>query len=361
MASPLDAPPDVRTARVAQVQRLFVVRLAILRRIVQRSASIAYEREVGLSDNDWLMISFIGLHEPPVLAAQISERLLYDKGQVSRVATRLIEADLLLRDHDRGPLRLSKAGLAVFARIQRIVRVRNEALLKGIPDADLLLLDRVLDKLFAGAIALLDEEERRLDPQDGHSPQNIVTTRPGRDGDDWRTPSSEAAPANRPITPDLHVLLHLLRHSARQAYGRVTGLSNFDWLTLSNIAVSTPLTLADLIVALDRNKSQVGRALNRLIALGLASRKKERGIASVVITITPAGEAAYEAIAIEAGRRDALLVADLTRAEQRALVSMLDRLTQNALDLLTQEKAISAKRPGAKSPSRRAAGVGEHD
>jgi DNA-binding MarR family transcriptional regulator len=336
MDSPLDASVETLSLRVAQVQRLLVVRLGTFRRIVMRSAGIAYERELGLPENDWLLVSFIGMHEGPVLASEIAARLLYDKAQVSRVASRLVEAGLVLRDHDRGPLRLSKRGLEDFDRIQRILLARNRALLKSVSEKDLVVLDKVLDKLFASARALL-EDERRLSPRPAAAGDQAVT-RPGREGDSWRTGLTAAA--IRPlIMPDLHVLLRLLRQSATLAYGRVTGLPDFDWLTLSNIAMSAPLTLTDLIVALDRDKSQVGRAVNRLIALGLAARHKERGVASEVVTITPAGEAAYDAIAREAHRRDERLTADLTVRERRALTSILDRLTQNALDLLMREKA----------------------
>jgi DNA-binding MarR family transcriptional regulator len=152
----------------------------------------------------------------------------------------------------------------------------------------------------------------------------------------------EAAAAEL-IVPDLYMLLRLLRRSADLAFSRVTGLSNFDWRALARIEVSGPLTLSDLITGLDRNKSQVGRAVERLVVLQLVERKKEPGVSSVVLATTNAGKAAYDLILREAQRRHNVLIDELTIREHRGLQSVLDRLTQNALDILERERIIEAK------------------
>jgi DNA-binding MarR family transcriptional regulator len=338
--TPLDESAGAFVARVKVMQRLLVVRLATLRRIVMRSAGIAYGRELGLCDNDWLVLTFIGMQRKPVLAVEIGRRLVLDKGQISRVVSRLVDAGLVVRQAARGPLGLSRVGRRVYGRIERIIEQRNAALLDAIGADEQRILDPALDKLFAGADVLLADERRFAGLEVEREFEHIE--RPGRVGDAWRWPQLPAGEgARRLIMPDLQVLLRHLRQSAKLAYGRVTGLSNFDWLTLTYIAMQGPLTLVDLIALLDRNKSQVGRALNRLVAQGIASRAKQAGVSSVVVAITAKGEAAYEAVLEEARRRDERLIADLTMREYRTLVSILDRMTENALALLEHERALS--------------------
>lgn len=338
--SPLDPATETLLARRRIVQPLLVTRLATLRQIVQRSASIAFGRVSGLNDFDWLVVSFVGLHDRPAVAAEIGERVQRDKAQVSRALARLTRSAILSRASRRAPLTLTEDGRRLYDRIEAVLVARNTALLEGATEEELGLLDGVLDKLFRGANGLFARERGLADGRAEDAGAGGDVARPAHGLDAGR--SSDAAATRPPpklVIPDLHVLLRLLRRSADLAYGRVTGLKNFDWRTLSHVEMSGPLTLADLIVSLDRNKSQVGRAVTRLVALGLVTRRREKGVASVVLTATPHGRAAFELIMTEAQRREALLIEELTIREYRAFVSFLDRLTHNALALLAQERA----------------------
>ncbi len=329
-SSNFDAHTQTFVERMPLLQRLIGVRLATLRQIVQRSAGLAFGRETGLSDFDWLVIWFIGSQENPV-AADVSESLQRDKGQVSRAVTRLTAGGLISREHLRAPLVLTPLGRDVFARIGRLVRARNEAMLEGVNAEGRALFDGTLDKLFRSAMTLLLQERR----DDGEPISSREVWRPSR--------MQPTHPAPDLIVPDLYMLLRLLRRSADLAFSRVTGLSNFDWRTLAYVEVEGPLTLSNLISGLDRNKSQVGRAVERLATLDLVVRKKEAGVSSVVVATTDAGKAAYDLIFREAQRRHNILVDELTMREHRGLQSMLDQLTQNALGLLERERAIDAK------------------
>jgi DNA-binding MarR family transcriptional regulator len=346
-AVPLDPATETFLARRRLVQGLLVTRLATLRQIAQRSASIALGRATGLNDFDWLVISFVGLHQSPAVAAEIGERLQRDKAQVSRALSRLTRAGYLSRDRRRAPLLLTSAGREVYARLEEVLVARNETLLEGAGPDTLALLDPVLDKLFKGANAILAHERAG-----GRDEPAGAVARPGQGADVWRGSGNGAArSAPKLVMPDLHVLLRLLRRSAELAYGRVTGLKNFDWRTLTHIEMSGPLTLADLIVSLDRNKSQVGRAVTRLVALGLVRRRREKGVPSAILTATPSGRAAFEKIIEEAQRREQALVADLTHHEHRAFVGFLDRVTHNALDLLARERAGGAEAEVRRAPA----------
>lgn len=332
MATPdFDAHTETFVARMPLLQRLLGVRLAVLRDLIQRSASLAFGRETGLSDFDWLVVWFIGRQESPV-AAEVAEKLQRDKGQVSRAVTRLLSSGLVSREHLRAPLVLTSEGRALFERIERLLQSRNAAMLDGVGDEDRALLGGVLDKLFRSATLLL-LHERSDDSDPSESAREV-----------WR-PSlmSRTSSATDMIVPDLYMLLRLLRRSADLAFSRVTNLSNFDWRALARVEIDGPLTLSDLITSLDRNKSQVGRSVERLVSIGLLGRSKEPGVTSVVLSTTDAGKAAYDLIFQEAQRRHAAMIDELTLREHRSLQTILDRLTQNAIGLLEAERAIDAR------------------
>jgi DNA-binding MarR family transcriptional regulator len=233
----------------------------------------------------------------------------------------------------RSPILLTARGEEVRRRIERLVASRNHALLEDVTNEQRKALEAIIATLFKSASAILQTERRLADgrPDDAAS-------------EAWRPSLLQRPDADPPLlAPDLYLLLRLLQRSAELAYNRVTGLSNFDWRLITHIAMAGPMTLSDLIVSIDRNKSQVGRAVERLAALGLVTRRKERGVSSVVLSMAPAGEDAYQKIAAEARRRDAILVEELTIREYRNLQDLLDRLTENALSLLARERTLEAK------------------
>jgi DNA-binding MarR family transcriptional regulator len=322
------------------LRRLLVARLATLRQIMHRSATLAFGRETGLNDFDWLVLSFIGTNFDPAVST-ICGRLRRDKGQVSRSVTRLTGDGLVRREQLRAPLRLTERGAEVNRQIDRILKERNRTLLDGLSVEHRILLNDILDKLFRAANTLL-AYERRL-TKGAAAARVTEIERPALVFDKWRSSSAENDPRSPDwlVMPDLDMLLRLMRQSAGLAHGRVTGLAHFDWLTITHVEVSGPMTLSDLIAALDRNKSQVGRAVARLVAQGLVERRKEPGVASVVLSTTPSGKAAYELILREAERRDAALTEGLTPAEQRGFSAILDHLTHNALGLLASEREQS--------------------
>jgi DNA-binding MarR family transcriptional regulator len=226
----------------------------------------------------------------------------------------------------------------LFGRISRLVEQRNMAMLSGVTLEERALLHRLIDTLFRGGMMLL-EQERSLAPR--------------ADSPSQRDPSSVWRPSQMPrtseadlIVPDLYMLLRLLRRSADLAYSRVTGLLNFDWRALSTIKVRAPITLSELIAELDRNKSQVGRAVERLSAQGLVERRRIEGVPSIVLSVTAEGDSAFMLFFDEACRRHDLLADEITAEEHRALDRILDKLTENALGLLAAEREADAAPAG---------------
>src|SRR5439155_4985191 len=91
-------------------------------------------------------------------------------------------------------------------------------------------------------------------------------------------------------------LLNLLRSSAAPAFRRDTGLSDFDWRILSHVAEYQSLTLIELVPVMDRDKSQVGRAVKRLAQLNLLATQKIGGGRHVRLATTAEGRVMYEGI-----------------------------------------------------------------
>ena len=124
----------------------------------------------------------------------------------------------------------------------------------------------------------------------------------------------------------------------------MTGLSEVECQIVSQVAEYGILTLIELVSTLNRDKSQVGRAVKRLLGLGHLATYKIGGGRHVRLVITSSGRRIYERAARLALRRNAQLVAGLSRAQQAELFAMLDRITLNAEDLLRRQGARAAQR-----------------
>ena len=320
-------------AQMAAARRLFVVRFSMLRRIMQASARIAFGRETDLREFECFIIFYVAANPRPFVT-DLSEGLQRDKAQVSRSVNSLIERGFLTRADRRAPLRLTETGLELNQRLDVLLVQRNEALLNKLSADDLHLLDRLLDKLYASANTLLLEERRLSRDGDGAAVSAPPVSRPGN----VMAKRALEPAAGTLLMPDLHVLLRLVRRSAALAYVRVTGLSNFDWRTLTHAHMSGPITLSELIEVLDRNKSQVGRAVARLTDLGLTQRRRDASLGRIVVWTTPEGAAAYKAVLSEAQRRNEFLAESLTPRERHGLMKLLDQMIQNANGLLEKER-----------------------
>ncbi len=340
MAKAFDETSRSMVLRVQDVRRLLVVRIGTLRRVVHRSAKLAYARESGLGEFEWRVLLFVGAHARPTPRV-VSDSLRRDKGQVSRAVARLTAAGLIEREGARAPLRLTEDGGKVHARMHRLQGERNAALLNGLGAQDRRKLDACLDKLFSAALQLLDEERAlqglgvdKLKGDDGRK-------RPSRLGDRWRA-SRETDPASPDwlVVPDLHVLMQLLQESAALSYKRTAGLAHFDRHTVSNMAVAGPLALADLAEALDRDMTQASRAVGRLAEQGIVTRRRRPGGSRLILSLSEKGWEVFEKIHAEARRRDRVLIGELTITECERLFRILDRMTRNALALIVREQGL---------------------
>jgi DNA-binding MarR family transcriptional regulator len=104
---------------------------------IRRAAATVYRREFGLGQNEWRVISVLGL-EGPLSNNEVAERVALDKGQLSREVSRLAGRGLVARARERRGNRidLTEAGEAVYRRVMAIADRRNRRLLADIGEAD---------------------------------------------------------------------------------------------------------------------------------------------------------------------------------------------------------------------------------
>ena len=141
-------------------------------------------------------------------------------------------------------------------------------------------------------------------------------------------PPAPAAPAlDRTLTYRLHQLHKLTDQDSQLAYPRQAGLSLSDGRCLAAIGSFQPLSVKDLAQRANLNKSQASRAAQALVDQGLVHKQDRaddgRG---VVLTLTAAGQAAWQRTMDLIAQRNQQIFACLDAAEQATLGALLDRL-----------------------------------
>jgi DNA-binding MarR family transcriptional regulator len=318
--------PEPVSDSVPMARRLVAARVIALLKLLHRSATRVYRTETRLPDFEWRVLTQVGTHEPISLTA-LAALLHQDKGQVSHAARRLVEAGYVARGHLRAPLTLTKAGSSAYARILRIGRARNKVLVRELTSSELKVLPVLIAKLQANARSLLMRE-------------NMARARlsSSRDElDEHSIPLPVAQPGRALLlVQDLFTLHALLQRSAASAFRRETGLSDFEWRVLSQLAEHAPLTLIEFMPLLSRDKSQVGRTLARLADRGLIIRATIGTGRHIRLDISPRGREVYSQLAKVALERHDVLVSGLRAEEQRTLTVIFDKLTDGANALLAR-------------------------
>ena len=146
-------------------------------------------------------------------------------------------------------------------------------------------------------------------------------------------------PANyaldRTFTHRLHTLNKLTDRVSQTAYLQGAGLPLSEGRCLSAIGAFTPLSVNDLAHRANLNKGQASRAAQSLVEQGLVRKAPSptdgRG---VVLTLTPQGERVYRKVVAVVQRRNQDILACLSRAEQRQLEGLLERLVDHARQAL---------------------------
>jgi DNA-binding MarR family transcriptional regulator len=311
--------------------RLVSARLITLLRLMRESGGHEYGRSIDLNSLNRQLITMIGR------TGGLSSNALvaftgHEKAQISRAVKALEGMGLIERASLRAKLVLCGPGEKIFQKIATISLGRDAALTAGFAPEER---DRFCGMTQALTVraAQIYARERQLSAEaaaagQGPSPPPIPSFEDVQDRADM----------SQLIGSQLTSLASYLRRSAMLAYQREQGLSNFQWMILSQIGEYEPLPLARLIEIMGRDKSQVGRTVAFFEASGLIERQRVARKRDIMVSTTLRGADVYKNMCQIAIRRDEALTGHHNLAERAEYIGMLDRLEANARAMLAEHR-----------------------
>ena len=317
--------------REVEEPSLLSLRLFGLMRVIRESGVPRYEREIGYKEIHRHLIMMIGLGGG-LSSQEIVAITGHEKAQVSRAIKPLEQQGLIARERLRAKLMLLAPGRKIFERITAISKVRDGLLIAGIASDDLQRFSQLAEQLKLQA-ADIYAEERRLSVEAGAiSPGSPSATAPAWPG------GSEPQPPPNLITPRLLGLVAYIKRAAMLGCQRTHGLSNFQWHVLALIGAHKGMPLAQLILAIGRDKSQVGRTVLHLEELGLIERSRPTRRREIMLQLSERGGVVFAAMYEMAAKREELLWAGHHPADRAFFASIVDRLKENARAMAAAEK-----------------------
>ncbi|MBR0964452.1 MarR family transcriptional regulator [Bradyrhizobium diazoefficiens] len=159
--------------------------------------------------------------------------------------------------------------------------------------------------------------------------------RASSDADESHSP----APITVMLSSRLMVLANLLKRGAILRYKRLAGLSSVEFGLVASLGRRPPMSVARLAEAVGQDKGQISRALAGLVSRKLiAKAANPKDSREVLVSLTPAGLAAHDAIVQGAQDRNRQLREQLSAGEFETLMAQIDRLTAAAEKMLEAEK-----------------------
>ena len=324
------AEPDAASTLLPE--NLINWRLAELVIAIRRSANVAYMRVTGLSDFDSRAIRHIGLHRT-LLLTELAALLCKDKSQVSRICKRLVQTGVVSRSTSRAPMCLTDVGQAIFKRVLELSHARNVILIRRFSGEELDEFRRLIKHVQGNAREGLEAKV----PETSDAIRRAALFYRLTETLDARAHERDSIMRMRLILPDLIHLRDLLDSSAESDYSGVSGLTNFEWRLVGLVAQKTTLTLIELVQLLDRDKSQVGRSVQRLVGQGLLRSEKIGGGRHVLLSMTTKGTLINDRLFHVAKKRNAQLARGLSVQELRTLITCFDKLSEGAAELVASE------------------------
>jgi DNA-binding MarR family transcriptional regulator len=304
-------------------RRLVAARLCALLRVTTSSARLAFKRATGFSNEHACLLAKIAEHGP-MTPAELVNLLSYDKSQVSRAITRLVNERVLAREPN-GAVCMTRIGRALYTRVLRLSKTRNAQIQRDLTEQQAQLLPQVIAKLETNARALLALELARQRSREGTAQAFESRT-----------------PRLRLVIPELVALQNLILKSAALAVERELALPGVDWQLISYIGEHAPLTRIELMSTMSsQGEAAVSRALQRIEALGLIKREKIGGGRHVLISSTAQGRKTHDRIMQLALQRNTVLVRGVSPADQHEFSAILDKLMATGHTLLERERALA--------------------
>ncbi|WP_456620154.1 MULTISPECIES: MarR family winged helix-turn-helix transcriptional regulator [unclassified Bradyrhizobium] len=165
-----------------------------------------------------------------------------------------------------------------------------------------------------------------------------TSSRDGRassDADESHSP----APITEMLSSRLMVLANLLKRGAILRYKRLAGLSSVEFGLVASLGRRPPMSVARLAEAVGQDKGQISRALAELVSRKLIAKSANpKDSREVLVSLTPAGLAAHDAIVAGAQERNRRLLEHLSQEEFETLLAQIEQLTATAAEMLEAEK-----------------------
>ena len=329
------APAPAKTPITAKGEpHILQLRLWSVLRMARESAEIAYSRTIHLIELDRRILLLLQ-SRGDLVPAEVSASMGVDKAQVSRAVKRLEEKGLIVRDGVRSPLGLSQAGTTLTERMMKLAELRNRELTFGVSDDQLIEFFAVLEELMARSILLLDQERKLMAA--GRTEFELGYDDLAGEGD----PASGALVVERSrILPPMITFSSYALRSAALAFKRLTGLSNFESWVLNDISRNPPMDWNTLVQAIDRDQSQAGRTVKRLIDMGLIERSGPPARRHGSFAPTPEGARLHNLLENAGHQRSKFLVQNLAPQQIANFFAIFDVIAHNAEAQLSRERAL---------------------
>lgn len=144
------------------ITELLSYRLNRVASAFSRSAALKYRRDFGVNLGEWRALGLLGAEAASTLN-RLARLAGFDKAQMSRIVSKLVERGLVQRAAGPGGcthLTLTLRGQATYDSLISAARVRNEAFLNCLTQEEVNTLDSALNKLVDLAIEV-ERDERK--------------------------------------------------------------------------------------------------------------------------------------------------------------------------------------------------------
>ncbi|MCG6117015.1 MAG: MarR family winged helix-turn-helix transcriptional regulator [Aquimonas sp.] len=149
-------PPQTASVTAAlELEAFLPYRLSVLSNRMSQAIARIYAERFDLSITEWRLMAVLGRY-PGLTAGELVERTAMDKVAVSRavaglMASSRVERGADDRDRRRVPLKLSTAGLEVYALVAPLALDYERSLLAGLSAAERSQLEHLVERLLAAS------------------------------------------------------------------------------------------------------------------------------------------------------------------------------------------------------------------
>lgn len=142
------------------------------------------------------------------------------------------------------------------------------------------------------------------------------------------------------VTMRMVAIFSLLRRTEILAHRRLFGLSEIEWHIITLAGELAPFSLNQLAALTMKDEGQLSRAVKKMTARGLMTRKRKPGGPEIEIELSKDGRAVYETMVKRAISRDHWLTADIAAEDLAALWRITDIMNRKARELLEEQRGL---------------------